>query len=254
MPERDLALLAEAALEAGRIARRFWRKNPETWEKPGQGPVTEADIAVNRMLMAELRAARPDYGWLSEETPDDIARLNHERVFVVDPIDGTRAFIAGEEHFSHALAVVQGAQVVAGVVHLPIPDSTYCATKDGPSTLNGVPMMPRAPGAEPVVLASGAALAAEHWNGGVPQVRRAFRASLAWRFCLVAEGRFDGVLTFRPTWEWDVAAGAIIATRAGLAVTDAAGQAPAFNRRDPRVPGLVVATPGFHADLMARRR
>jgi myo-inositol-1(or 4)-monophosphatase len=254
LPERDLALLAEAALEAGRIARRYWRKNPETWEKPGQGPVTEADIAVNRMLLAELRAARPDYGWLSEETPDDTARLKHERVFVIDPIDGTRAFVAGEEHFSHALAVVEGARVVAGVVHLPIPDSTYCATQDSPALMNGVPMVPRTPGAEPVVLASGAALAPEHWQGGVPQVRRAFRASLAWRFCLVAEGRFDAMLTFRPTWEWDAAAGALIAARAGAVVTDAAGAAPLFNRPDPRVPGLVVALPALHADLMARRQ
>lgn len=253
MPERDLVLLAEAALEAGRIARRFWRKNPETWDKPGEGPVTEADIAVNRMLMAELRAARPDYGWLSEETPDNSTRLIHERVFVIDPIDGTRAFVAGEEHFSHALAVVQGGRVVAGVVHLPIPDSTYCAALGGPATLNGAPIAPRVPGAEPVVLASGAALAAEHWPGGVPQVRRAFRASLAWRFCLVAEGRFDAMLTFRPTWEWDAAAGTLIAAQAGVTVTDAAGAAPAFNRPDPRVAGLIVAPPALHADLSARR-
>lgn len=254
MPERDLALLAEAALEAGRIARRYWRRNPETWEKPGQGPVTEADIAVNRMLMAELRAARPDYGWLSEETPDNALRMKHERVFVIDPIDGTRAFIAGEEHFSHALAVVEGGRVVAGVVHLPIPGSTYCATHDTAALLNGVPMAPRLSGVVPEVLASGAALAPEHWPGGVPQVRRAFRASLAWRFCLVAEGRFDAMLTFRPTWEWDAAAGALIAARAGAVVSDAAGAAPQFNRPDPRVQGLIVATPALHADLMKRRQ
>lgn len=99
MPVHDLALLTGAAEEAGRIAKRYWRRDPKVWEKPGQGPVTEADLAVNRMLMAELRAARPDYGWLSEETPDDSARRDHEHVFIVDPIDGTRAFVAGEAHF-----------------------------------------------------------------------------------------------------------------------------------------------------------
>ena len=90
MPERDLALLTEAARDAGRIALRYWRKNPQVWDKGGEhGPVTEADLAVNDMLKARLLAARPGYGWLSEETPDDAARLACETVFIIDPIDGT---------------------------------------------------------------------------------------------------------------------------------------------------------------------
>ena len=114
MPARDLALLTEAAREAGRIALRYWRNSPQVWDKGGEhGPVTEADLAVNDMLKAKLLAARPDYGWLSEETPDSADRLAVDTVFIVDPIDGTRAFIAGEETFAHSLAVVQRGKVTA---------------------------------------------------------------------------------------------------------------------------------------------
>ena len=83
MPENDLTLIAEAARDAGVLAMRFWKANPQVWEKPGLGPVTEADLAVNDLLAERLRRARPDYGWLSEETPDDAARLACERVFIL---------------------------------------------------------------------------------------------------------------------------------------------------------------------------
>ncbi len=116
MPARDLALLTDAARQAGEIALRFWRQAPKTWEKPGQGPVTEADLAVNAALRDMLRSARPDYGWLSEEDPDSETRLETEFQFILDPIDGTRSFIAGEDVFAISLAVVQNGTARAGVV------------------------------------------------------------------------------------------------------------------------------------------
>ncbi|TAG15735.1 MAG: 3'(2'),5'-bisphosphate nucleotidase CysQ, partial [Rhodobacterales bacterium] len=126
---RDLALLTEAAREAGRIALRYWRREPKVWDKGGDhGPVTEADLAVNDMLKLMLLSARPDYGWLSEETPDDAARLSAETVFIIDPIDGTRAFVAGEETFAHSLAVAHQGKVTAGVVFLPALDKIYTAS------------------------------------------------------------------------------------------------------------------------------
>jgi myo-inositol-1(or 4)-monophosphatase len=255
LPASDLPLLRAAADEAGRIALRFWRKAPAAWDKPGgEGPVTEADLAVDRMLAAELRAARPGYGWLSEETPDHPVRLEHERVFIVDPIDGTRAFVAGEPQFAHALAVAEAGRITAAVVLLPAEGLTYAAAVGGGATRNGAPIAPRArPEDEAVALASAASLGAQHWPGGVPPLRRAFRASLAYRLCLVAEGAFDAALTFRPTWEWDAAAPSLIAAAAGARVTDGAGADPAFNRPDPRIAGLIVAGPALHARLMARR-
>lgn len=255
MPERDLALLIDAAHRAGEIALRHWRKSPEVWEKAdGQGPVSQADLDVNAALEAMLRTARPDYGWLSEESEDSPARLATETQFILDPIDGTRSFLQGQDTFSHALAVVRGGEVIAGVVYLPAQDKLYAARWDGPALLNGREIRARAckeaDGAQ--VLTGKVTLAPEHWPGGVPALDRHFRASMAWRLCLVAEGAFDAMLTLRPAWEWDIAAGALIAARAGAEVTDRLGAPLRFNEKDPRSAGVVAAAQGLHGDLIDR--
>lgn len=254
MPARDLALLTDAARQAGEIALRFWRQAPKTWEKPGQGPVTEADLAVNAALRDMLRSARPDYGWLSEEDPDSETRLETEFQFILDPIDGTRSFIAGEDVFAISLAVVQNGTARAGVVYLPALDRLYTATDHGPALKDGQPIMAsKQQGIEGArLLTTAQALQPQHWPGGVPDLKRSFRASLAYRLCLVAEGRHDGMLTLRDAWEWDIAAGSLIAARAGAAVTDRTGQTLRFNQPNPLAPGVLVAAPGLHAALLQR--
>jgi len=252
LPESDAALLTEAVLAAGKLALRYWRKIPKSWEKPdGTGPVTEADIAVNDLLLAALSKARPAYGWLSEETPDGPARLLQTHCFILDPIDGTRAFMAGEEHFAVSLAVADQGLVTAAVVYLPVLDLLYAATADGPALRNGHPIhcSTRAALDGATLLASRPALAPEHWRIP-PPVKRAFRASLAYRLCLVADGSFDTMLTLRDTWEWDVAAGMLIAQRAGAVVSDRHGAALAFNRERPQVAGVMTAPPALHQALL----
>ncbi len=245
MPETDdLDLLVAAARRAGEIALSYWRNKPESWEKEaGAGPVTEADHAVNDMLHDRLRTARPDYGWLSEESDDGPARLACENLFIVDPIDGTRAFIAGDEAWAHSLAVARGGQVVAAVIYLPAKDKLYAARAGGGAVLNGVPIHPSdrdsLDGA--TVLSAKNMLTADRWRGGTPPVTRHFRPSLAYRMALVAEGRFDAMLTLRDTWEWDVAAGTLIVREAGAEVADRRGNAPRFNNRAPLLPGLLAA-------------
>ena len=257
MPERDLALLTDAAREAGRIALRYWRRNPQVWDKGGEhGPVTEADLAVNDMLKARLLAARPDHGWLSEETPDDPARLSRECVFIIDPIDGTRAFIAGEETFAHSLALARNGKVVAGVVFLPALDRIYVASETSPPRKDGQPIVAskreRLEGSQ--VLTTKANLAPEKWPGGVPEIERHFRASLAYRLCLAAEGRFDGMLTLRDAWEWDIAAGSLIAEKAGSVVTDRHGKALSFNTPTALADGVLALPPAPHSDVVRRLR
>ena len=250
-----MALLTHAARAAGDIAMRYWRQSPKVWEKPdGEGPVTEADIAVNAMLAQTLRTARPDYGWLSEEDTDTAARLSTQRQFIIDPIDGTRAFMAGEEGFAHSLAVVEGGRAIAGVVFLPALDRLYTATATGPSLKDGEPIQASSQteidGA--TLLTTPPNLAPEHWPGGVPAIKRSFRTSLAYRLCLVAEGRHDGMLTLRDAWEWDIAAGALIAQRAGATVTDRCNHPLVFNTEGAKRPGVLAAAPGLHAKLMSR--
>lgn len=250
--ESDLALLTRAARAAGAIALRHWRKAPRSWDKGGGGgPVSEADLEVNRRVEEILRGGRPGHGWLSEESPDDpAARTSQASAFVVDPIDGTRAFLAGEAHWSVSLAVVDQGLVTAGVVFLPVLDRIYAATHDGPAECNGQAI---SAGPTTEVLSNAASLQADHWPGGVPDLTRKFRASIANRLCLVAEGRFGAMLTLGQTWEWDVAAGSLIAARAGARVSDGTGAALRFNRPDPRLPGVIAAAPAVWDDLIARR-
>ncbi|WP_425093081.1 3'(2'),5'-bisphosphate nucleotidase CysQ [Tropicimonas sp. S265A] len=258
MPEADarsdLALLIDAARAAGRIAVKHWRADPETWDKAdGAGPVTEADLEVDAMLHAELLAARPDYGWLSEETADTPERLQADRVFVVDPIDGTRSFIAGQRTFAHALTVVEQGRPVAGVVYLPLRDKLYAAALGYGATLNGAPITTSArsqPGGASM-LAAKPNFAPEHWGGTPPDLARHFRTSLAYRVSLVAEGRFDAMMTIRDAWEWDIAAGCLIAAEAGARVTDRLGAPLVFNSPGAKTPGALVANPVLHENLRA---
>ncbi len=254
MPAHDLDLLITAARAAGDIAMRYFRNDPKVWEKPGEGPVTEADIAVNEMLMGTLRTARPSYGWLSEETPDTEERLDCEHLFLIDPIDGTSAFIAGDSSFSHSLAIAENGVVTAAVVYLPAKDRLYAAFAGGPATCNGQPIQcSRSTGIQgATLLTPKTSLDPALWHGPVPEVTRHFRASVAYRLCLVAEGAFDGMLSLRQAWEWDIAAGALIASRAGAAVTNRLGEALQFNAETPRSNGVLVAAPGLHAELLPR--
>jgi myo-inositol-1(or 4)-monophosphatase len=213
-------------------------------DKPdGGGPVSDADIAVDDLLRQRLLGARPDHGWLSEETEDGPARLKTRRVFIVDPIDGTRAFLGGQPTWAISAALAEAGEVVAGVVHMPALGKTYAAGRGAGATRNGRPIAPSARRLldDAEVLTNATQLAPGFWPGGVPPVQRHFRPSIAYRLCLVAEGRFDATLTFRPSWEWDVAAGDLIAREAGGVVTDGDGRPLAYNRPDPRVAGIIAA-------------
>ena len=255
MPATDLSLLIEAARAAGRIATGFAGQSARRWDKPGNaGPVTEADIAVNDMLADTLRGARPDYGWLSEESEDDGARIGRDRVFIVDPIDGTRSFIEGSGTWAHALAVAERGKVTAAVIYLPMRDKLYAAAVGQGATLNGAPIR-ASTSSDPeaaTMLAAKPAFDARHWRGSVPGIARAYRPSLAYRLSLVAEGRFDAMLTLRPTWEWDIAAGDLILREAGAASSDRKGRELIFNNADPRLDGVLAANPALHGALAGR--
>lgn len=243
MPERDLALLIDTAHEAGRIATSFSGPTAQRWDKPGDaGPVTEADLAVNAMLEDRLQSARPDYGWLSEETEDNTSRLTKDHVFIVDPIDGTRSFIAGANTWAHAFAVAEKGVVTAAVVYLPLRDLMYTAAAGQGAFLNGNPIGPsdQAVLTESDILTTKPNLDPSHWAGDVPEFTRSHRPSLAYRMALVAQGRFDGMLTLRPCWEWDIAAGDLILREAGAICTDKSGADLIFNNSHPTVNGVVA--------------
>ena len=252
-PDADaLALLLAAAGEAGRIALSYWRRSPPSREKPGgAGPVSDADLAVDRFLRETLLAARPGTAWLSEETPDDpAARRAADECWIVDPIDGTRPFLAGEPDWNVSAALTRGGRPVAAVVHLPARGETYAATRGGGAVLNGAPLRAEAPAGPPRLLASRQSMAPARWPRGVPDATLHWRHALAWRFCLVAAGRYDALLTHRPAWYWDVCAGSLVAAEAGCTVTDLAGRPLAFDAEHPQTPGAVAAPAALHPALI----
>ncbi len=254
MPAHDLPLLIDAVRMAGRVATSFVGRQAQRWDKPDDaGPVTEADLAVNEMLQSTLRQARPDYGWLSEETEDGGDRLSRGRVFIVDPIDGTRSFVEGSNTWAHSIAVAEEGRVIAAAIYLPLRDKLYSAGLGQGAHLNGRPIRTSQ---EPTldrttVLAARPAMVAKHWKARrEPTFKRSYRPSLAYRLALVAEGRFDAMLTLRPTWEWDIAAGTLIVAEAGGRTSDRRGSALRFNNPDPRLDGIVASGTPVHESLV----
>jgi myo-inositol-1(or 4)-monophosphatase len=250
----DLDLILQAAREAGELALSARESGLKIWSKEGGSPVTDADLAVDTLLKTELGAERPDYGWLSEETADDPARLTTRRQFVVDPIDGTAAFMKGKPWFAVSIAVVENGQPIAGVVHAPALNETYAATIDGPATLNGQPIAPSATsellGA--AMLGDAKMFAHPAWREPWPQMRIESRNSIAYRMCLVAAGTFDAAVALSPKSEWDLAAADLICRRAGAAVSDHKGRDFAYNRPVPLVPSLVCANMALTPLILSR--
>ncbi len=255
MPATDLPLLVDAARMAGRVATSFTGPSAARWDKPGDaGPVTEADIAVNDILISNLRNARPDYGWLSEETEDTTERLSQDTVFIIDPIDGTRSFVEGSRTWAISIAVARHGQITAAAVFLPLRNKMYAAGLGTGSTLNGraLRVASGTADAQARVLAARPNMDARNWPGGMPILDRHYRPSLAYRLSLVGEGRFDGMITLRASWEWDIAAGALIVAEAGGNITDRTGAPLRFNNPDPKLNGVVAAGKPLHRDLVTR--
>lgn len=254
MPARDLRLLIDAARMAGRVATSFVGKTAQRWDKPGgAGPVTEADLAVNEMLASTLQMARPDYGWLSEESEDSAERLGKERVFIIDPIDGTRSFVEGSKTWAHSLAVAEGGVITAAVVYLPMLGKLFAASKGGGAMMNGTPVRTsqQMDLSQTEILATKPALMGQYWKSQTaPTFKLSYRPSLAYRLALVAQGRFDAMITLRPSWEWDIAAGALIVAEAGGICSDQTGAPLLFNNADPRLNGVVAGGTPTQAALI----
>ena len=255
--DSDRDLLRRAVAEAGAEALRHFRSAGPRWEKaPGQ-VVTEADLAIDDLLRAALLGARPGDGWLSEERPDDGSRLARERAWIVDPIDGTRAFADGVPEFSISIALVVAGRPVIGAVYNPASGELFEATVGGGAWLNGARI--RASGQERLAgarLVSGRGeMCHRRWPELIPEAGFATVGSLAYKLALVACGRFDGFVSLRRTADWDVAAALLLVTEAGGRMSLADGSPLRLNRPEPHHAGLVAgAAPGLHADLVARLR
>ena len=242
-------LVAGLAEEAGQMALDYMRRGVKTWTKAHSSPVTEADIAIDRFLKERLGAARPDFGWLSEETADDPARLARREVFIVDPIDGTRAFAGGLPDWTISIAVVRDGRPVAAALAEPEARRVFTAARGFGATVRGRPM---AAGARATLL--GARVA-----GPKPMVERAQRQgavilpkihSLALRFAKVAVGEVDVAFAGGQSHDWDLAAADLLVHEAGASLTGLDGAVPCYNRPAPVHVPLVCAGPALHGLLI----
>lgn len=250
----DLALIRDAAEAAGRLALSERDAGLKIWSKSGGSPVTSADMAVDQLLRDTLLSARPDHGWLSEETADSPDRLSHRRIFVVDPIDGTVAYMKGKPWWCIPIALVEDGRPVAAVIHAPALGETFTATLGGGAFLQGRPITASDTTDldDASVLADARLIEGPHWIEPWPAMRFEKRNAIAYRMALVAAGAFDAAINLAPKWDWDVCAGALIVEEAGGRVSDHHGHAWSFNQPDPRQNSLVCSGPALHP-LIVRR-
>ncbi len=240
--EADLALIADAALRGGEIAMRYFGRQPDVWMKPGDSPVTQADIAVDTYLRETLRAARPDYGWLSEETVDTPDRLKTERLFVVDPIDGTRAFIDKRDTWCVSIAVVEKGRPLAGVLACPAKGEFYSAALGGGAFLDGAGLSIRETDASPSI--AGPKPMVDAARECFPDLRTVpYIPSLAYRLAMVAAGRIDATFVKPRSHDWDLAAADLILTEAGGGILARDGGSPFYGGVSPQHGSLVAGGP-----------
>lgn len=255
--EDDLALIENAVRDAGAIARRYYGGDYRRWSKNRGEPVTEADLAIDRFLHERLLDARPSYGWLSEEgSAGENARA--ERLFIVDPIDGTAAFLKAKPYFSISVAVVEHSRPAAGAVFNPITEECFTAAKSFGSFLNGSAI--HVSGCTSVdgcrILGAKDMLTHPAWqvppNTPWPDMHIETRNSIAYRMALVAAGAFDAALVLSAKHDWDMAAGDLIVREAGGKVTTHDGSELHYGGPHPVQRSMICAGPPLHALLIDR--
>ena len=252
---RDAALLMDTVREAGALALSLFRTELKNWTKGASSPVSEADIAVNDLVESRLRSATPDYGWLSEESADDETRLGKPMTWIVDPIDGTRAYLAGREDWCVSIALVADATPVLAAVFAPATDEFFFAIRGQGATCND----------KRVLATAGIDLDFSRMAGPKPLVQWLSPSSdeialfprigsLALRLCRVAEGSLDAAFAGGQSRDWDLAAANLIVQEADGRMTALSGDTIEYNRREVTHGVLVAAGQDRHARIVEHFR
>jgi myo-inositol-1(or 4)-monophosphatase len=252
---RDSGLLKDTVREAGGLALSLFRTELKNWTKDASSPVSEADIAVNRLLETRLRAVAPDYGWLSEESADDGQRLEKRRVWIVDPIDGTRGYLAGREDWCISVALVEDAAPLLGAVFAPASDEFFFAARGQGATCNDVLLQATAGTDMDFSRVAGPKALIERLNLSSGDIVLHPRiASLALRLCRVAQGSLDAAFAGGQSHDWDLAAANLIVQEANGTMTALTGDRILYNRREAAHGFLVAAGRDRHASIISRLR
>lgn len=249
--------MVAVAKRAGDLALEWYRHGARTSAgietKAGGSPVTEADHAADALLKAELGALDPEAGWLSEETADTPERLSRPRLFIVDPIDGTRAFMAGDPRWGVSVALVEAGVPIIGLLHMPALRETFTALTGQGAFLNG----------QPIRVSGAADLTGARLAGSRPLVERFAKTgspityvdkvpSLAYRIAMVAKGQIEAGLASTNAHDWDIAAADLIVHEAGGFLADLNGHRPLYNRATPKHGILAAAPAHLRAEILTR--
>jgi myo-inositol-1(or 4)-monophosphatase len=249
--EREVAVCA--ARDAGAIVRRHYACGVEAREKGPDSPVTVADLEADACIRRLVARAFPDDGWLSEETADSTERLARRRVWVVDPLDGTKEFIQHIPEFCVCIALVEDGRPVVAVSYNPATDRLYAAVRGAGTTVNDVPVRVSATArvADAVVLASRSEDKRGEWDAFKGRVHVRLTGSVAFKLAELATGAGDATFTLTPKNEWDICAGTLLVAEAGGRATDLAGAPLVFNQPSPLRPGMIASNGVLHDGLLA---
>lgn len=247
----DLNRAMEAVRKAGETALSRFRKGVKAWRKADGTPVSDADLEVDEHLRRILLQAKPHYGWHSEEShaSSDLT----ERFWLVDPIDGTSAFLGGSESWCISLALIDHGRPVLGIIYAPAQDSMYSASTGGGAKLNGsaIAVSPRKKLEDARLIANSSSLKHQHWQEPLPRIERLSVPSLALRLAYVAQGLADAAFALTYKHDWDLAAGDLLVSEAHGIMSDLDGSLLRYDfKRSARL-GFIGANPALHAALMA---
>lgn len=255
----DLTLMEEAAKLAGTCIMHYFQPGAHIHahanlkEKCLNNPLTQADLDADQLLRQKLLTNRPEYGWLSEETIDTSTRLSQQRVWVVDPIDGTKEFITGLPQFAVSIGLVDNGQPIAACVYNPASDELFSAVLHGGTRLNGKTINTSQNGTlqDASCLASRSETKRGEWETFKTILNITTMGSIAYKLALVASGRFDLTFTITPKNEWDFCAGTLLVQEAGGRVSHKDGQPCRFNQQNPRVRSVLASNGRLHTELLS---
>ncbi len=241
----ELSVLCEALRQAGARAMQLAADGFETHIKKDRSPVTSADLEVNRLVHERVSRRFPDDGWLSEELPDNPERLHKKRVWIIDPIDGTKAFIKRLPQFCISVGLVEEGRPVLGAIYNPSTDELFTAIRGHGARLSDKPIqVKQTASSRPLILVNPSELNSGRLAHMAAEVECQPMGSIAYALALVAAGRVDATVTYERENEWDLAAGALLVEEAGGLVRDGSGNELRFNRPTPVFHGLMASGPG----------
>jgi myo-inositol-1(or 4)-monophosphatase len=251
MLERELTVAEEAARAAGEIIRGYYDGTIEVREKSHDNPVTAADLRSNECIEARIRGAFPGDGWLSEETRDSHERLGRDRVWIVDPLDGTKEFIQHIPELCVCIGLVEHGSPILGVSYNPITGDMFSAARGAGMRCNGLPTRASdvADLKEARVLASRSEDKRGEWDPFKAKMRVVLTGSVAFKLALISSGRADATFSLTPKNEWDICSGAALLLEAGGRITDRDGKPLVFNQQKTLLPGI-IATNGALFDAV----